>query len=248
MIRRPPRSTLFPYTTLFRSRVTLLEIGYFVNKMLADPGDRVAFELGRLELQKVDPDHHTGWSVAPGRIAFSHSGYQIGSSKTAVASGLRAGEFELVRVSDNALGEVLLRRPVRVVRGIHGEFQLLDFSDVDVPGSYVLRAGGVTTRPFAIGGDVWKASIWKTLNFFYGNRCGFPVPGVHGIDHLDWFATHGDRRVTMSGGWHDGGGLSQGGINTSFEEHTSEIQLRPYFVCRPLLEKKTQTTHIHHHA
>src|SRR2546421_9451651 len=24
MIRRPPRSTLFPYTTLFRSRVTLL--------------------------------------------------------------------------------------------------------------------------------------------------------------------------------------------------------------------------------
>src|SRR3989454_2764256 len=25
MIRRPPRSTLFPYTTLFRSRVTLVE-------------------------------------------------------------------------------------------------------------------------------------------------------------------------------------------------------------------------------
>src|SRR2546427_4111913 len=25
MIRRPPRSTLFPYTTLFRSRVALLE-------------------------------------------------------------------------------------------------------------------------------------------------------------------------------------------------------------------------------
>src|SRR3712207_6977003 len=27
MIRRPPRSTLFPYTTLFRSRPTLLEDG-----------------------------------------------------------------------------------------------------------------------------------------------------------------------------------------------------------------------------
>src|SRR3712207_8394140 len=26
MIRRPPRSTLFPYTTLFRSRVDLLEV------------------------------------------------------------------------------------------------------------------------------------------------------------------------------------------------------------------------------
>src|SRR2546430_10012654 len=27
MIRRPPRSTLFPYTTLFRSRGELIEIG-----------------------------------------------------------------------------------------------------------------------------------------------------------------------------------------------------------------------------
>src|SRR3712207_8852232 len=27
MIRRPPRSTLFPYTTLFRSRITALKVG-----------------------------------------------------------------------------------------------------------------------------------------------------------------------------------------------------------------------------
>src|SRR2546427_8231565 len=27
MIRRPPRSTLFPYTTLFRSKKTVLELG-----------------------------------------------------------------------------------------------------------------------------------------------------------------------------------------------------------------------------
>jgi hypothetical protein len=159
---------------LARDRVTRLEIGYWVNKMLPSPGDRVAFELGRLELQRVDPDHHTGWNVAPGRIAFSHSGYQAGLSKTAIASGLGAGDagagtmpardFELLRVNDNALGEVVLRAPVRAERGPHGEFQVLDFSSVDAPGRYVLRAGGVTTRPFAIGGDVWKASFWKTLN------------------------------------------------------------------------------------
>src|SRR3712207_8377815 len=29
MIRRPPRSTLFPYTTLFRSEVGVIEIGRF---------------------------------------------------------------------------------------------------------------------------------------------------------------------------------------------------------------------------
>ena len=41
---------------LARDRVTMLEIGYWVNKMLAAPGDRVAFEIGKVELQKVDPD------------------------------------------------------------------------------------------------------------------------------------------------------------------------------------------------
>ena len=199
---------------LARDRVTRLEIGYFLNKMLAHPADRVAFEIGRVELQRVEPDHHTGWEVAPGRIAFSHSGYQRGTAKSAIASTLTAPTFDLVRIDDRALGDVVLRKPVQVVRTPRGVFQQMDFSELDAPGTYVLRAGDVTTRPFAIGDDVWKASIWKTLNFFYGNRCGFAVPGVHGVDHLDWMATHGDERITMSGGWHDAGDLSQGVINT----------------------------------
>src|SRR3712207_7977740 len=36
MIRRPPRSTLFPYTTLFRSRVTLELGGKSANIVFAD--------------------------------------------------------------------------------------------------------------------------------------------------------------------------------------------------------------------
>jgi hypothetical protein len=197
-----------------RDRVTLIEVGYFFNKMLATPGDRVAFEIGNIELQRVDADHHTGWNVAPGKIAFSHTGYQVGTSKTAVASDLTASEFQLLRVNDNALGEVVLRKPIRRVRSRLGEFQELDFTEVNTPGSYVLRAGSLTTRPFRIERDVWNQTIWKALNFFYGNRCGFDVPGSHGIDHLDWFATLGDKRIVMSGGWHDAGDLSQGVINT----------------------------------
>jgi hypothetical protein len=197
-----------------RDRITRLEVGYFVNRMLAGPTDRVAFEIGRLELQKVEPDHHTGWNVAPGRIAFSHTGYQSGSSKTAIASDLKATEFELVKVDDTAFGEIVLRRPVRAVKSVKGEFQELDFSEVNAPGRYVLRAGSLTTRPFTIGPDVWKGTIWKALNFFYGNRCGFDVPGVHGVDHVDWFAVDGRDSISMSGGWHDAGDLSQGVINT----------------------------------
>ncbi len=199
---------------LARDRVTRLEIGYWVNKMLAAPGDRVHFEIGNIELQRVDADHHTGWNVAPGRIAFSHTGYRAGASKSAFASTLGATDFQLLRIDDNALGEVMLHKPLQPFTSRLGAYQVMDFSEVETPGTYVLRAGDVTTRPFAIGDDVWKGTIWKALNFFYGNRCGFDVPGSHGIDHLDWFATHGDQRIVMSGGWHDAGDLSQGVINT----------------------------------
>ena len=197
-----------------RDRVTLLEIGYFANKMLAAPGDRVALEIGRVELQRVDPDHHTGWSVAPGRISFSHTGYQTGHTKTAVTSDLTASTFQLLRVNDNPLGEIVLQRPTEAMRTRLGEFRQMDFSDVNRAGTYVLRAGDLRTEPFRIAPDVWGGTVWKTLNFLYGNRCGHVVPGIHGIDHLDWLATHGNQRETMSGGWHDAGDLSQGIINT----------------------------------
>src|SRR2546430_8765486 len=44
MIRRPPRSTLFPYTTLFRSRLEPVELGaegeHVVQALAVDPGLR----------------------------------------------------------------------------------------------------------------------------------------------------------------------------------------------------------------
>src|SRR3712207_9131432 len=57
MIRRPPRSTLFPYTTLFRSYdvfdiglvVVFGALGYLMKKLGFDPGPLVlAFVLGSL--------------------------------------------------------------------------------------------------------------------------------------------------------------------------------------------------------
>jgi len=199
---------------LARDRVTMLEIGYWVNKMLAAPTDRVAFEIGGLELQRVDADNYAGWAVAPGKISFSHTGYLSAFSKSAVASGLAAREFEVVRMHDTVPGELVLRKPVRSVRTPIGDFQEMDFSELNAPGTYAIRAGNVSTRPFRIGDDVWTRTIWETLNFFYGERCGYAVPGSHGVDHLDWFATHGDQKIVMSGGWHDAGDLSQGVINT----------------------------------
>src|SRR3712207_8762034 len=58
MIRRPPRSTLFPYTTLFRSDVehAALELGARFQVALAQPlgvgGQQLVGEVGRL-LQRL---------------------------------------------------------------------------------------------------------------------------------------------------------------------------------------------------
>ncbi len=208
------QQVVWEITPLGRDRVTAIEIGYWVNKMLAAPGDRVAFEIGRLELQRVEPDHYLGWNVAPGRISFSHSGYQTGSSKTALASGLDAAEFELLRVDDRPLGEIALRKRIETVDTRLGEYQRIDFSEIREPGRYVIRAGGTRTPPFRVGDDAWEETIWKSINFFYGERCGFAVPGSHDVNHRDWTATQGDQSIVMNGGWHDAGDLSQGMINT----------------------------------
>src|SRR2546429_7070084 len=56
MIRRPPRSTLFPYTTLFRS--VFGTIGDAVQGTLIVTGSNVAFRLPRLLQRSLPGDRH----------------------------------------------------------------------------------------------------------------------------------------------------------------------------------------------
>ena len=197
---------------LARDRVKMIEIGYWVNKMLASPGDRVSFDIAQVRLEKVEPDHYAGWNVAPGRISFSHTGYWTSATKTAIVSGRDASPFRVVNVDGTPTP--VLTKPARAVTTRLGRFHELDFSELKKEGTYVIEAGGLRTKPFRIDDHVWTGTIWKTLNFFHGERCGIEIPGVHGDDHKDWFATLGDQRIVMNGGWHDAGDLSQGAINT----------------------------------
>jgi hypothetical protein len=195
-----------------RDRVTGVEISYRLQGNEPGATERVRFHFDGLEIQEVVPDHFEGWDVAPEGIAYSHGGYVAGSSKTALASGLAAGDFELV---DASSGAVVLRKAVEQVKTPLGDFARMDFSAVQGPGRYVLKAGDLATRAFAIGADAWRGSIVKTVNFFYCERCGDAVPGIHDACHRDWACVHGDRKVMIAGGWHDAGDLSQGLVNTS---------------------------------
>lgn len=211
--------------SLDRDKVTGLSFGYSLPRMFPNPGDQTVFYLDRLELERVAADHVEGWDVAPGKIAFSHAGYAPGTTKTALATGLAAHEFSLL---EEATGKVVFTGPVEDRETGLGAFKVLDFSSVDLPGTYYLRAGDVITRSFRIGTDIWRDSIWKTINFMYSERCGTVIPGVHGICHQDDYTVHGDRRLVVNGGYHDAGDLSVTG-NTpgmSYALFTLAEQLR----------------------
>ncbi|HEU5351585.1 MAG TPA: glycoside hydrolase family 9 protein [Terracidiphilus sp.] len=194
--------------SLDRDKVTGLSFGYSLPRMIPNPGDRTVLYLDQLELQSVVPDYVEGWGVAPGKIAFSHAGYEPGTTKTALASGLAARGFSVI---DSATGKAVFTGPVEERKSSLGTFQVLDFSGVQRPGTYFLRTGDVSTRSFRIGTDVWRDSIWKDLNFMYSERCGTVIPGIHGICHQDDYTVHGDRRIVVNGGYHDAGDTSETG-------------------------------------
>src|SRR3712207_7481652 len=77
MIRRPPRSTLFPYTTLFRSRATLAQEGIeseivgpsrdrasIVARIRGDGSRRPLLLMSHTDVVAVEPDK---WSHDPFR-------------------------------------------------------------------------------------------------------------------------------------------------------------------------------------
>ena len=197
---------------LARDQVTSVDFVYRTQGNEPGATKTVKYDLAKLELQKVDADYYEGWAVAPGRMAYSHTGYELNGRKTAITSTAGPGRFSVMRADNN---QVVVDKPAQTVKNDLGEFRVLDFSELNQPGRYLLKYGDLATRPFAVSDSVWRDTIWKTINFFYCERCGQAVPGIHDYCHGDWQCVHGDKKIVINGGWHDAGDLSQGTINTS---------------------------------
>src|SRR5436305_8947308 len=58
MLRRPPRSTLFPYTTLFRSSAKTIALPHYQANLPDAPG-RDAFAVGCLSCHTTRSEEHT---------------------------------------------------------------------------------------------------------------------------------------------------------------------------------------------
>src|SRR3989454_9636132 len=107
MIRRPPRSTLFPYTTLFRSQSSLLGFGERarvdgVRALAAKPAGAVAPHVGQLlELEAQPRRHRDGGWIELGAAAPRYTAGVEG-----VAHGDLLSTFSKIRLIRSAPGRL----------------------------------------------------------------------------------------------------------------------------------------------
>jgi len=194
-------------------------IGFEYRMQGAEPGasQTVTYDFANLKLETVDADHVKGWQPKEGAIVFSHTGYTPNAPKTAIANGLDATQFQIMRADD---GSVAFEGKVRREETHTGTYDLLDFSPLSEEGRYYIKVGSATTKTFNICKNVWRSAVEKVINSFFCLRCGYPVPGIHDICHEDFQVRYGDIVKVMNGGWHDAGDLSQGIINSAEAAYT----------------------------
>ncbi len=160
----------------------------------------------RLE-EIAEPESYEGWQCHG--LALPLAGYFPKGKKIAVAPDRGEQTFSLL----DTRGIVVYTGEAKKIENEKGQFCQLDFSPVIAAGTYRLVYGGLETE-VAIRKDLAAESLWKTLNFVYGERCGYGVPGGHCACHLDTVAKHNGREISYAGGWHDAGDVSQQTLQT----------------------------------
>ncbi|MBQ6551460.1 MAG: glycoside hydrolase family 9 protein [Lachnospiraceae bacterium] len=196
-----------------RDIVTGVSIEYDMCGHENDSDSVLHWYLSTLELQKVDADKEEGWTPRKGLIAVSGSGYTPGGLKYAAAA-LCPGA-ECFSIKEAGSDEEIFRGMAEEVT-IGGErFAAIDFSSFTREGKYVLSYGELESAPFIIAEDAYVPAVWKTLNFYLSQRCGYYVRGKHMACHTDLLLVHGKKSIVANGGWHDAADLAQGMGNTA---------------------------------
>lgn len=202
---------IWEFNAMGRDAVTQVSFYVFCSGHDICAGEELEYDFRNIRIEKVaHPEHEHGWVNFEPCIHLSTVGYWPNGRKTAVGT-LSSPSFELVEAES---GQTVFKAAVQQIENERGKFSVLDFSDYSLPGRYFLRAGEVSSYCFEIAEDLAKESLWKVLNFFYCERCGFPVPGKHGTCHQDILAEHNGVTLTFAGGWHDAGDVSQQAAQT----------------------------------
>lgn len=202
---------LFEMPHLQRDKVTMFSLTRELTGNNPGEDPIVTYDIDRLELQKVVTDPYEGWAVSAGKFAFSHVGYRPKDAKVAMVGSGGGERFELIDARD----KVVFSGKSEPLKNRNGEFLQLAFSDFQVEGIYRIRCGSLVSDSFPINENIWLQPVFKAVNFYYCERCGHEVEGIHKECHKDWQGFRGDVKKVINGGWHDAGDLSQGSRRTS---------------------------------
>lgn len=162
----------------------------------------------QVRLEQIEaPEPYEGWQCRG--LTLPSAGYWPKGQKIAIAPASPEESFAVL----DAQGRTVWTGTARRMENGKGRFSLLDLTPLTALGEYRLVYGGLTAD-FAIRDDLAAESLWKTLNFVYGERCGCGVPDRHCACHLDTVAEHEGRKIVYAGGWHDAGDVSQQTLQT----------------------------------
>ncbi len=190
------------------SNARMIRIYALLNGCDAVMGKELRFRFRHVLLEQVSqPEPYHGWACD--RLIVPLAGYMRHGVKTALAPWDDACEFSVTAMD----GAVCHTGKARKVVNEKGCFALLDFSALTACGDYRLHYGP-WRESISLRDDLPRESLWRSVNFLYGQRCGFPVPGRHSACHLDMMARHGNTSVSYAGGWHDAGDVSQQTLQT----------------------------------
>src|SRR2546427_6021067 len=268
MIRRPPRSTLFPYTTLFRSREDLPQgfaihetatistmwpaMPCFSNLVLVDPlktthrMDAIIGELAeRWSWQNNDRS----------LVFFLRTGVRWHDGKPLSSKDVKF-TFDLLREAPDAPAKLRIN-PRRDWYANLEAVEAIDPQTVTFrlkrpqPSLLLMLASGYTPiyaahvppasyRTGCVGTGPFKLKEWRKGEFVeYVKNPDYFVKGRPYLDGLRYLII-GERGTATAA-------LQAGRVDTAFprsEEHTSELQSQSNLVCRLLLEKKKKNTSI----
>lgn len=212
---------LFEMPHLPRNKVTQFSLTRELTGNSPGENDLVTYDIDHIELQRVVVDQYEGWTVAPEKFSFSHVGYRPNDAKVAMVGTGGANQFQLI----DQQGAVVFSGNVKAIDTKNGAFQQLNFSDFKKEGTYRLRTGKLVSNPFPIKQNVWLDPVFKAMNFYFCQRCGYEVPGLHKACHMDWQGFRGDVKKVVNGGYHDAGDLSQGIWRTAMATYAMENNL-----------------------
>ncbi len=171
----------------------------------------VTYDFDRLQVQRVDADNYEGWAVPEAQFAFSHIGYRPQDVKQALTAAGSEANFQLLDVNNR----VVYTGNAQQIKHENGTFTQMDFSEFTTPGVYRLKYASAVSKSFPINENVWLEPMFSGINFYFCQRCGYEVPGIHSVCHKDWLGFHGEEKKPINGGWHDAGDLSQGYYRTA---------------------------------